>query len=267
MTAFDWGQQTVVLTGASGGLGQAIATALSERGASVILVGRSGASLEALAQQLEQEFFVADLTQAEQRASLQKSLESRGTKVTGLINSAAVTHEGLFANATAADLETIIATNIMAPLALTHQLLPVLSLHAGWVLNVGSVLGAIGFPGQALYCASKFALRGFSEALQREAASSIDVMYAAPRAINTSLNRGLIRRLNARLKTSQDEPQQVAEQLLRQVERRRPLQTLGWPERLFVRLNGLWPEQVARSLTKTRNTLYQLIEEERHESN
>lgn len=266
MIDFNWKQQTIVLTGASGGLGRAMATALSQRGATVILVGRDVAVIEALAEQLDQEFIIADLTQTQQRTELLQKLESRGTRMTGLINNAAVTHEGLFEDATIADLEKVIATNVTAPLALTHQLLPLLARHSGWVLNVGSVLGAIGFPGQALYCASKFALRGFSEALQRELASNIDVMYAAPRAINTDLNHGLIRRLNTRLKAPQDDPKQVADQLLRQIERRRPLQTLGWPERLFVRVNGFWPEQVGRSLKKTRNTLYQLIEEEHHET-
>jgi short-subunit dehydrogenase len=154
----------------------------------------------------------------------------------------------------------------MLPIALTHHFLPVLTANTGWILNVGSVFGAVGFPGQSRYCASKFGLRGFSEALNRELLSSdINVMYAAPRAIKTSLNKGLISRLNATLKTKQDAPQQVARQIATQIEKQSWLQTLGWPERLFVRLNGLWPEQVGRSLKKTRDTLYQLLEEYRHE--
>jgi len=236
MSQFNWQQQTIVLTGAAGGLGQSLAEALSQRGARLIMVGRTSGTLDALAKRLNQTPFL-------------------------VINNAAVTHEGLFGNATADDIERVITTNLMVPIALTHDFLPVLSANKGWVLNVGSVFGAIGFPGQSLYCASKFGLRGFSEALNRELLNSdIHVMYAAPRAIKTSLNNGLISRLNTTLKTKQDAPQRVAQQLATQIENRSWLRTLGWPERLFVRLNGLWPEQVGRSLRKARDTLYQLLD-------
>lgn len=266
MSQFNWQQQTIVLTGAAGGLGQALAEALSQRGARLIMVGRTSGTLDALAKRLNQTPFLADLTQQSERARLLKFITEQGAAVTGLINNAAVTHEGLFGNATADDIERVITTNLMVPIALTHDFLPVLSANKGWVLNVGSVFGAIGFPGQSLYCASKFGLRGFSEALNRELLNSdINVMYAAPRAIKTSLNNGLISRLNTTLKTKQDTPQRVAQQLATQIESQSWLRTLGWPERLFVRLNGLWPEQVGRSLKKARDTLYQLLEEYRHE--
>lgn len=266
MSQFNWQQQTIVLTGAAGGLGQSLAEALSQRGARLIMVGRTSGTLDALAKRLNQTPFLADLTQQSERARLLKFITEQGAAVTGLINNAAVTHEGLFGNATADDIERVITTNLMVPIALTHDFLPVLSANKGWVLNVGSVFGAIGFPGQGLYCASKFGLRGFSEALNRELLNSdIHVMYAAPRAIKTSLNNGLISRLNTTLKTKQDAPQRVAQQLATQIENRSWLRTLGWPERLFVRLNGLWPEQVGRSLKKARDTLYQLLEEYRHE--
>ncbi|MGM0429231.1 MAG: SDR family oxidoreductase [Pseudomonadota bacterium] len=266
MSQFIWQQQTIVLTGAAGGLGQALAEALSQRGARLILVGRTRSTLEALAERLNQTSFVADLTESSERKRLLEFIKAHSASVTGLINNAAVTHEDLFINATVDDVERVITTNLMVPIALTHHLLPLLTANNGWILNVGSVFGAIGFPGQSLYCASKFGLRGFSEALQRELLNSdINVMYAAPRAIKTSLNNGFISRLNAALKTKQDDPQQVAQQLTRQIENQSWLQTLGWPERLFVRLNGLWPEQVGRSLKKARDTLYQLLEEYRHE--
>jgi len=231
MSQFNWQQQTIVLTGAAGGLGQALAEALSQRGARLIMVGRTIGTLDALAKRLNQTSFVADLTQQSERVRLLKFITEQGAAVTGLINNAAVTHEGLFGNATADDIERVITTNLMVPIALTHDFLPVLSANKGWVLNVGSVFGAIGFPGQGLYCASKFGLRG----------------------------------LNTTLKTKQDAPQRVAQQLATQIERQSWLRTLGWPERLFVRLNGLWPEQVGRSLKKARDTLYQLLEEYRHE--
>ncbi|WP_290654305.1 SDR family oxidoreductase [Idiomarina sp.] len=268
MKSIDWSRQTIVLTGASGGLGEALAEAFGKKGAHLILVGRSAEKLEALAARLQQTPFVADITAHSERQRLYQFIQQQARPLTGLINNAAVTHEGLFRDASAEDIELVISTNLTAPVALTHQLLPLLSNEQGWALNVGSVFGAIGFPGQALYCASKFGLRGFTQALQRELKpSDVRVMYAAPRALKTSLNHGVLNRLNQRLNTAQDQPQQVAQQLVKQIERQQLLQTLGWPERLLVRLNGLWPEQVSRSLGKTRNMLYQLIEEYRHEKN
>lgn len=268
VNVIDWSRQTIVLTGAAGGLGEALAEALSQRGARVVLVGRSAEKLDALATRLQQTSFVADMTQADDRQRLVQFLQRQESSLTGLINNAAVTHEGLFNEATETDIERVISTNLTAPVALTRQLLPLLKVQQGWVLNVGSVFGAIGFPGQVLYCASKFGLRGFTQALQRELkAHDACIMYAAPRAIKTSLNQGLLSQLNQRLKTPQDPPQQVALQLIKQIQRQKQIQTLGWPERLFVRLNGLWSELVSRSLRKTRDTLYQLIEENHHEKN
>lgn len=268
MKVLDWSRQRIVLTGATGGLGVALAEALTERGAELILVGRTATQLNALATRLQQKSVLADVTQATERQRLYTFLAQQSQPITGLINNVAVTHEGLLEYADEADIDTVISTNLIAPIALTKQLMPLLKNASGWLLNIGSVLGALGFPGQSLYCASKFGLRGFTEALQRELRpSDVRVLYAAPRAIKTALNTGLISQLNQRLGTRQDDPVQVALQLLTQIERQQPGKTLGWPERLFVCLNGLWPEQISRSLGKARDTLYQLIKEDHHEKN
>ena len=268
MNALDWSRQQIVLTGATGGLGMALAEVLSHRGAQLILVGRSATKLDALASRLQQKSVVADIIKAPERQRLYEFLLKQPQPVTGLINNAAVTHEGLLADAEVDDIYNVISTNLIAPMVLTRQFIPLLGETNGWILNIGSVMGAIGFPGQSLYCASKFGLRGFTEALQRELrASDVRVLYAAPRAIKTALNQGLLCRLNQQLNTPQDDPKQVALQLLSQIERQQPCKTLGWPERLFVRLNGLWPEQVSRSLRKVRDTLYQLMKEDHHAKN
>lgn len=262
MSDVNWPAQTLVLTGASGGLGQALAEQLSRRGARLLLVARSTEQLSALATRLKQTAVAADLATEAGRQRLQECVQALSTPLTGLINNAAVTHEGLFADATAEDIEAVIETNLKMPLLLTHQLLPQLRTNHGWVMNIGSVFGALGFPGQSLYCASKFGLRGFSEALQRELmADDVTLLYCAPRAIRTHLNKGLINRLNQRLKTAQDSPQWVAAQVIQQIEQQQHSQTLGWPEKAFARINGLWPEQVARSLRRARQTLYKLLED------
>ena len=78
-------------------------------------------------------------------------------------------------------------------------------------MNVGSIMGYLGYPGHAAYCASKFALRGFSEALRRELADSpVRVLYLAPRATRTAMNGAGICALNAELGVAMDEPAAVA---------------------------------------------------------
>jgi len=116
---------------------------------------------------------------------------------------------------------------------------------------VGSTFGSIGFPFFAAYSASKFGLRGFSEALQRELdATGVDGIYVAPRAARTPLNTGPVVRMNEALKVAMDPPEVVAEAIVRAIERDRERVYLGWPEKAFVRLNALLPGVVGRALRK-----------------
>ena len=114
-----------------------------------------------------------------------------------------------------------------------------------------STESSIGFPGFAAYSASKFAVRGFSEALRRELSDThVAVHYVAPRATKTALATDRVRAMNAELGVGMDTPQQVAAAILRVLcdERRELL--LGAPERLFAKLNALLPALVDRSLQR-----------------
>lgn len=119
------------------------------------------------------------------------------------------------------------------------------------VVNIGSTFGSIGYPGFAAYCASKFALRGFSEALRRELADTrVKVMYIAPRATRTSMNEQSVVAMNDELKVAMDEPAWVAAAVVAAIGREREELYLGWPEKLFVRLNSLLPRVVDQALRK-----------------
>jgi short-subunit dehydrogenase len=119
------------------------------------------------------------------------------------------------------------------------------------VVNVGSILGDIGHPGSVAYCASKFALRGFTEALRRELAGSrVQLRYLAPRATRTALNSPAQVALNAELGVASDAPEHVAAELLKLLDGARAERHLGWPEKLFVRINRLLPSLVDSSLAK-----------------
>ena len=146
----------------------------------------------------------------------------------------------------------LIDLNVTAPLQLTHRLLPLLRQQGeALVINLGSTFGSIGYPGFSAYCASKFALRGFSEALRRELADTqVKVLYFAPRATRTGMNAASVVAMNDELNVAMDDPHSVAQQLLAAIRREEEERYLGWPEKLFVRLNSLLPRVVDQALRK-----------------
>ena len=245
--------KTILLTGAAGGIGEAIAQALAAQDASLILQGRNLARLENLRAQLahpeRHHCLNADLCNPSER----ERLASDPRIVAGidiLLNNAGSNTFAWLQDQRADEIHAQIALNIEAPILLTRALLPRLR-RPGLIMNIGSSLGAIGYPGYSVYCASKFALRGFSEALHRElTGSGLKVLYLAPRATRTALNSEAVYALNSELGVQMDSPHWVAEQVADALIRETRWRWLGWPETLFTRLNGLLPALVDKALAK-----------------
>nr|WP_314525977.1 SDR family oxidoreductase [uncultured Pseudomonas sp.] len=243
----------VVLTGASGGIGLAIATALCASGAKVLAVARHREPLAPLLERYPQQlsWVGADLTfLADRRKVLAAADAMSGLNL--LINAAGINHFAMLEQLEDSDVNAMLAVNIGAPICLTKLLLPLLKqAQSAMVVNVGSTYGSIGYPGYASYCASKFALRGFSEALRRELADTrVGVLYVAPRATRTSMNSAAAQALNDALKANVDDPQTVARAVIHAIAGDHRDLYLGWPERFFVRLNSLLPNLVDRGLRK-----------------
>ncbi|WP_431699703.1 SDR family oxidoreductase [Pseudomonas sp. BR20] len=243
----------VVLTGASGGIGLAIATALCASGARVLAVARHRAPLEGLLERYPEQlcWIGADLTFLADRRKVLAAAEAIGG-INLLINAAGINHFAMLEQLEDSDINGMLALNITAPICLTKLLLPLLKqAPSAMVVNVGSTYGSIGYPGYATYCASKFALRGFSEALRRELADTrVGVLYVAPRATRTSMNSPAAQALNDALKSNVDDPHTVASAVIQAIANQRRDLYLGWPERFFVRLNSLLPNLVDRGLRK-----------------
>lgn len=248
----------VVLTGATGGMGQAMVAALCQAGAQVLLVGRQGQALQAM----ERDFgsrvccVQADLRQADDRVRV----VAAARKLSGfnlLVNAAGVNHFGLFESMDDAAIADLIDTNLTANLQLTRALLPLMkSAPQACVVNIGSTFGSIGYAGFSTYCASKFALRGFSQALRRELADTrVGVLYLAPRATRTEMNSTRVNAMNSALQVTMDSPEQVAAQLIRALQQDLREVHLGWPERLFVRLNSLLPSLLDKALRRQLPTI------------
>lgn len=249
-------QQLVVLTGATGGIGRALARRLSEQGAQLVLVGRNK---ERLAQQdaslgIESNgglCISADLTTSKGRQQLDKAVASLNRSIDALINAAGISCFGTLNQLTDKQIEQAINTNLLSPILTIRTLLPRLNPEGARIANIGSAFGSIGFPGFSVYCASKFALRGFNEALRRELADlPIDMYYIAPRATQTEMNTTEITAMNRELKNTMDEPDRVAEICLNTLLSNRKEYYIGWPERFFIKINQWWPGLVDRALLR-----------------
>ncbi len=154
----------------------------------------------------------------------------------------------------------IVDVNLRAPLLLTRALLPgMIDRGHGRIVNVGSMFGSIGFPCFAAYSATKFALRGYSQALRRElAGTGVGVTYVSPRAVKTAFNPPVVHEMASRGIMRMDEPARVAQAIVRAIEKGRKEVYVGFPESLFARINALLPGLVDRGLAKQTPVLVQL---------
>jgi short-subunit dehydrogenase len=254
----------VVLTGASGGIGQPVAQALLKAGAAVMLVGRSAAGLAAQASELSQltgvkspriDFRVADLSRPEDLASLSVLASAWGCNV--LVHNAGLASFGRLQSLDARDIQAVVQTNLIAPMLLTQALLPhLLAQPNAQVICVGSVLGRLGLPGFSAYSASKFGLRGFAEALRRELQETpVKVQYLGPRSTRTDFNNEAVEAYNQATGTAMDSPQTVAAELLALLESEAAERFVGFPESLAVRLNGLAPTWLDASFKRNSRAL------------
>lgn len=250
-------QKRILLTGATGGIGSATAIKLAESGAHLVLVGRRQDQLDALKDKLatpgQHLTLTADLSQPEGLRQLDRTCRDwreQGIRIDVVINNAGTNQFAYLSQRLAASIEQEFQLNLLAPVLLSQKALGWIN-RPGIILNVGSTFGAIGYPGFSTYCAAKAALHRFSEAMQRELqGAGIQMLYLAPRATATQLNDNRVTELNDALGNSTDQPETVATAILGALQKESPCTWLGWPEKLFVRLNQLMPRLVSNSIRK-----------------
>lgn len=250
-------QMTVVLTGACGGIGRILAQRLASGGASLYLCGRDTEVLANLERELNAsaaagQFVEARAVDLTDDGATDRWLQSFERPVNVLINNAGICKFDLFERLGDRDIENIMNLNSIVPMKLTRKLLPQLkAVPAARVVNIASTFGAIGFPGYAVYSASKYAIRGFSQALRRELADTgIEVGCILPRATRTAINSDRVVEMNCRLGVSMDPPEKVAAAVVDFVCGTRGELALGWPEKLLVRLNSVFPALIGNAISK-----------------
>jgi 3-oxoacyl-[acyl-carrier protein] reductase len=188
---FDLTGQTALVTGASGGIGGAIARALHRQGASVALAGTRVAVLAALAEELETRAHVvpADLTDPASPDSLLRKAEAAMGRVDILVNNAGITRDNIALRLRDEDWQAVIDVNLTAAFRLTRAALRgMIRRRHGRVISISSVVGITGNAGQANYAAAKAGLIGMTKSLAAEAASrGITVNCIAPGMITTPM--------------------------------------------------------------------------------
>ncbi|MBY3533094.1 3-oxoacyl-[acyl-carrier-protein] reductase [Rhizobium laguerreae] len=187
----DLSGRKALVTGASGGIGEEIARLLHKQGAIVGLHGTRVEKLEALAADLGErvKIFPANLSDRDEVKALGQKAEADLDGVDILVNNAGITRDGLFVRMSDEDWDSVLEVNLTATFRLTRELThPMMRRRYGRIINITSIVGVTGNPGQANYCASKAGMIGFTKSLAQEIATrNVTVNCVAPGFIESAM--------------------------------------------------------------------------------
>ncbi|MDH3677013.1 MAG: SDR family oxidoreductase [Nitrosopumilus sp.] len=189
----NFNNKTVLITGASSGIGRAAATQFAKKGANLILVARKKDKLEQVAKDLKK-FNVStlicdcDVSDKSQVKKMSQLVLEKYESIDILVNNAGFAIYGSVSSLTSEEIESQIATNYLGMVYCIKNFLPsMLKKKSGHIVNIASVAGSFGLPGIASYCASKFAMLGFSEGLKHELkGTGIGVTVVSPIMVRTN---------------------------------------------------------------------------------
>jgi short-subunit dehydrogenase len=186
--AMDLAGAVALVTGASSGIGRAAAQHLAAAGANVVLAGRDRAALAEVAADTGGHVVVADLDSPDAPERVAAAADAVSGRVDVLVNNAGIGWAGEVATMGPADIDRLVAVNLVAPLRLTRALLPAMvARRQGHLVMVASVAGATGVPGEAVYAATKAGLATFADSVRLEVAGTgVRVTTVSPGVIDTA---------------------------------------------------------------------------------
>ncbi|MES2546247.1 MAG: SDR family oxidoreductase [Pseudomonadota bacterium] len=247
----------ILLTGATGGLGEQLALKLAQKGALLVLVGRNQTKLDALKSSVQAlgataYTIKADLSEPQIANTIVNEAKAYLGNIDVLMNNAGVLDFIELQNQADERIAEIVQTNVTALIQLTRALLPDFQrANDGHFVFIGSIFGSLGFPHFATYCASKFAVHGFSQALRRELVNThIGVTYVAPRGIKTAMNDDNTVAMWAKSGNAMDSAERVATIIVQALEKEKQEVFIGQPQSFFAWLNGVSPKAVNIGLKK-----------------
>lgn len=249
----------ILLTGASSGIGRALALELGRRGATLLLTGRDATRLAATAHEVtatggRAETACADLAEPGAARALVETALQRLGRLDALVNNAGYGLSAFLEQAPLPELDRLFAVNVRAVVEATQAALPALRATRGQVVNVGSVVGHRGLPALGGYCMTKAALASFSEALRPEVArDGVHVLQVEPGLTTTDfgLHRVVVgphpRHFRSWFAMT---PESVARRIARAMERRQRRLVMGLPGKALIAANALAPWLVERLLAR-----------------
>jgi NADP-dependent 3-hydroxy acid dehydrogenase YdfG len=210
--------KVAVVTGASSGIGLAVARRFAQEGADVTVVARRGERLEAFAEEVRQAgrrcvVIAGDVREEETaRQTVQATLDTLG-RIDILVNNAGIGIYGNLVETSVDDFDAMMDTNMRSTFLFTRHSAPsMIERGAGSIINVSSMAGVMGFPGEAAYCATKFAQVGFTQALDRELRPrGIKVGVVCPGGVKTEFAIGSGRTEEGVAASGMLDPDEVAE--------------------------------------------------------
>lgn len=200
---FNLTGKTALITGATGGIGESIARAFKKQGANVVLSGTRVEVLEALQKDLGEGAFIAPCALNDKAAvdELIPYAESLAGQIDILVNNAGITKDGLLMRMKDEDIEEVLLVNLLSAFKLSRSAIKgMMKRRAGRIINISSIVGVMGNPGQANYVASKAGLIGLTKSLAQEIASrNVTVNAIAPGFIATPMTNKLSDELRSKL--------------------------------------------------------------------
>ncbi len=248
--------KTVLVTGASSGIGAELARECSRRGAAVVLVARRAEKLGALAEALPGPALViaGDVSHPDDRARAITETQAHFGGLHGLINNAGMGGGNTpFADTPPEQIEQVFAVNLLGAMHLTRAALPLLrDSGGGFILNVSSPMGTLNLPGHSLYCISKAGLSSFSQVLRRELRHDpITVTDWLPGFVRSEIITPQQEQSLPRLEPVRDPAEVVPRALDAALRGQASLQTTGWLARLAMFTNRNLPRLVEAVARKT----------------
>ena len=253
--------ETVLITGASSGIGRELAKCFAADGCHLVLVARNTAALEALAEELHRDHKIeatvlpADLSRPETSKQIFAELAAQKILVDVLVNNAGFGANGDFAGLSLTRQLEMLQVNIVALTQLTGLFLPgMIQRKHGGILNVASVAGFMPGPGMAVYYATKAFVLSFTEALAEELpGTGVAVSALCPGPTDSNFGNVARGKKNRRIKTWKMTSAAVAAHGWRAFRRRKITVIPGWQNKAFVFLNRFLPRWLPRALVKLYN--------------
>lgn len=258
--------KVTLITGASGGIGEAIANRLAKRKQNLLLVARNESKLKIMAAQLAidhqitVEYISADLSKADAAQKLFDETQARRLTIEILINNAGIGSGGEFATLAVQSELDMLQLNISSLVALTHLYLqPMKALKSGTIINVASMASFMPIPYMTTYAASKVFVRHFTQALTQECTPyNVHIMLLCPGLTKTNFNNAagieneIGKGLNSEYTSATQTPEQVADEMLKALDKRKHYIVSGRINRMAAKLSALLPNAfLAKSFARS----------------